>query len=160
MTGYDRPRRATPKPSPSRRTSSPPWPTATRSAIASPSPQCPWLPRASSRRWNGWRARSQAPAASAREGRISPDQWQKIFPENKQLSLRDQRARLAILQRGERCISAAANADALRSCMREQRTAMQQQRRQYMQAMRALFERNGIQMPELGKGPGGKGGGV
>ncbi|MFM7733880.1 MAG: hypothetical protein ACKO6F_10605 [Cyanobium sp.] len=107
----------------------------------------------------GAAAFAQAPAAPAREGRISPDQWQKIFPENKQLSLRDQRARLAILQRGERCISAAANADALRSCMREQRTAMQQQRRQHMQAMRALFERNGIQMPELRKGPGGKGGG-
>lgn len=107
---------------------------------------------------SGAAALAQAPAAPAREGRISEAQWQKIFPEHKQLSLRDQRDRVAILQRGERCISGAADAEALRTCMREQRMAMQQQRRQHMQAMRALFERNGIQMPELRKGPGGKGG--
>ena len=108
---------------------------------------------------SGAAASAQTPAAPARPSRISEAQWQKIFPEHKQLSLRDQRARVAILQSGERCISDAANADGLRTCLREQREAMQQQRRQHMQAMRALFERNGIQMPELRKGPGGKGGG-
>jgi hypothetical protein len=100
---------------------------------------------------------AQTPAAPARSSRISEAQWQKIFPENKQLTLRDQQARSTILQRGQRCVSGAANIDALRTCMREEREAMQQQRRQHMQAMRAMFERNGIAMPELKKGPSDKG---
>ena len=100
-------------------------------------------------------------------GRPTPAQWQKIFPEHRQLALQDHRARLAILQQGERCIAAAGNGDALRACMREERSAMQQQRRQHMDAMRALFERNGMPAPEwknrrggLGGGPGWRGGDV
>ena len=110
---------------------------------------------------SGGVALAQTPAAPApaRQSRISEAQWQKMFPEHKQLSLRDQRARVAISQRGERCLSGAANQDALRTCMREQRDALQEQRRQHMQEMRAMFERNGITMPELKKGPGGKAGG-
>jgi hypothetical protein len=92
-------------------------------------------------------------------GRPTQAQWQKIFPENRQLALQDHRARLAILQKGERCIAAAANADALRACMREERSAMQQQRRQHMEAMRALFERNGMPAPEWKNRRGGPGGG-
>jgi hypothetical protein len=106
---------------------------------------------------SGAAAFAQTPAAPARPSRISEAQWQKIFPEHKQLTLRDQQARTSILQRGQRCVSGAANIDALRTCMREEREAMQQQRRQHMQAMRAMFERNGIAMPELKKGPSGKG---
>ncbi|MEB3165726.1 MAG: hypothetical protein VKO65_03565 [Cyanobacteriota bacterium] len=110
---------------------------------------------------SGGVALAQTPAAPApaRQNRISDAQWQKMFPEHKQLSLRDLRARVEISQRGERCVSGAANQDALRTCMREQRDAMQEQRRRHMQEMRAMFERNGIKMPELKKGPDGKGGG-
>ena len=104
----------------------------------------------------GGAAFAQTPAAPIRPSRITEAQWQKIFPEHKQLTLRDQRARTAILQRGERCVSAAANLDALRTCMREEREATQQQRRQYNDSLRAMFERNGVKMPELRKVPGGK----
>lgn len=92
-------------------------------------------------------------------GRPTPAQWQKIFPEHRQLALQDHRARLAILQQGERCIAAAGNGDALRACMRQERSAMQQQRREHMAAMRTLFERNGMPVPEWKNRRGGPGGG-
>ena len=95
----------------------------------------------------------------ARPGRPTPAQWQKIFPEHRQLVLQDHRSRVAILQKGERCIAAAGNGDALRACMREERSAMQQQRQEHMAAMRALFERNGMPVPEWKNRRGGPGGG-
>lgn len=94
---------------------------------------------------------------------LTPAQWQKVFPEFRQQTLKDNRARIAILQRGERCITAAGSGDALRSCMREERSAMQQQRSESRTAMRQIFERNGIAVPERrwGQGgPGGPGGGI
>ncbi len=107
---------------------------------------------------SGRAAFAQAPAAPIRSSPISEAQWQKIFPEHKQLTLRDQSARSAILQTGERCVAVAANHDALRTCMREERAATMKQRRQYNDSLRAMFERNGVKMPELRKSPGGKGG--
>ena len=95
----------------------------------------------------------------ARPGRPTQAQWQKIFPEHRQLVLQDHRARVAILQKGERCIAAAGNGDALRACMRDERSAMQQQRRQHLDAMRALFERNGMPAPEWKNRRGGPAGG-
>ena len=92
-------------------------------------------------------------------GRLTQAQWQKIFPEFRQQALQDHRARAVILQRGERCIAAASNGDALRTCMREERSAMQQQRQQHRTAMRSLFERNGIAAPEWKNRRGGPGGG-
>ena len=92
-------------------------------------------------------------------GRLTPAQWQKIFPEFRQQALQDHRARAAILQRGERCIAAASDGDALRACLREERSAMQQQRQQHRTAMRNLFERNGIAAPEWKNRRGGPGGG-
>lgn len=92
-------------------------------------------------------------------GRLTPAQWQKIFPEFRQQALQDHRARAVILQRGERCIAAASNGDALRACMREERNAMQQQRQEHRTAMRSLFERNGIPAPEWKNRRGGPGGG-
>lgn len=80
--------------------------------------------------------------------RLTPEQSQKIFPEQRRLALRDHRARIAILQRGESCINAATTPEALRDCMRAQREAMWEQRRQHMGDMRALFERNGLPMPQ------------
>jgi hypothetical protein len=88
---------------------------------------------------------------------ITPAQWQKVFPDFRQQALKDNRARIGILQRGERCISAAGSGDALRSCMREERSAMQQQRSESRTAMRLIFERNGITVPERRWGQGGPG---
>lgn len=84
--------------------------------------------------------------------RPTPAQMQRIFPEQKRLALSDQQARIAILQRGERCLSAAGSSEALRTCMKEQRSASQRQREQHRAAMKALFERNGIPLPQWGKG--------
>ena len=85
-------------------------------------------------------------------GRPTPAQMQKIFPDHKRLAISDQRAHIAILQSGERCLSAAGSSEALRTCMKQQREASQRQRQQHRASMKALFERNGIAMPQWGKG--------
>ncbi|MFM1798006.1 MAG: hypothetical protein RLZZ117_284 [Cyanobacteriota bacterium] len=98
---------------------------------------------------------------------LTPEQRQKIFPEQRRLTLQDHRARIAILQRGESCINGATSPDALRDCMRVQREAMWQQRRQHMSDMRNLYVRNGLPMPQWrrlekpqGPRPGGPGSGA
>lgn len=95
-----------------------------------------------------------APAALAQpvgpnlqELRLTPAQRQKVFPEQRRLALQDHQARMAILQRGERCIEKAANAELLRTCMREEREAMRQQRSQHMERLKALYQRNGLPTP-------------
>lgn len=80
--------------------------------------------------------------------RLTPEQRQKLFPEQRRLALRDHRARIAILKQGESCLTNATSADALRDCMRAQREAMWQQRRQHMGDLQALYERNGLPMPQ------------
>jgi hypothetical protein len=94
--------------------------------------------------------------------RLTPEQRQKVFPEQRRLALQDHSARIAILQRGQSCLEAAKNAETLRNCMRTEREAMRQQRRQHMGSLRALFERNGLPAPpwlQRQGGPGGQGGG-
>ena len=78
---------------------------------------------------------------------LTPEQRQKVFPEQRQMALQDHRARMAILQRGERCIEAATNGEVLRTCMREEREALRQQRRQQMERLKALYDRNGLSIP-------------
>jgi hypothetical protein len=80
--------------------------------------------------------------------RLTPEQRQKIFPDMRRLTLQDHRERIAILRRAESCIDRAANDDALAECMRAQREAMRQQRRQQMSELQALFARNGLPMPQ------------
>ncbi|MEB3259928.1 MAG: hypothetical protein VKP63_04785 [Cyanobacteriota bacterium] len=80
--------------------------------------------------------------------RLTPEQRQKIFPDMRRLTLQDHRERIAILQRAESCITRAASDDALAECMRAQREAMRQQRRQQMSELQALFQRNGLPMPQ------------
>jgi|688.fasta_scaffold202811_2 hypothetical protein len=100
-----------------------------------------------------WAAAAPAfagPEGGSGSGRssLTPEQAAKIFPERRSLAVQDHRARIAILQRGERCISGAANTDALSRCMREERGAMMRQRQEFFGAMRTLYQRNGLQAPE------------
>jgi hypothetical protein len=90
---------------------------------------------------------AQPVGPNLQEPRLTPAQRQKVFPEQRRLALQDHQARMAILQRGERCIDRAANAEVLRTCLREEREAMRQQRRQHMDKLRALYERNGLPTP-------------
>lgn len=99
---------------------------------------------------------AQTPPVPPSQGRLTPAQQQKIFPEQRALLLKDQRARTAILQSGERCVSAATGAEALRTCRKQERRASQNQRQQFWAEMRSLYERNGIPLPERrrgGRGP-------
>jgi hypothetical protein len=93
-----------------------------------------------------------AQAGPSRPARPTPEQMQKIFPEQKRLSIRDQQARMAILREGERCMAAAGSSEAVRTCMKQEREAYQNQRRQHWDAMKALMEKNGIPVPQWGKG--------
>jgi hypothetical protein len=93
-----------------------------------------------------------AQSGPSEAGRPTPAQMQKIFPEQKRLAISDHQARIAILQSGERCLNAAASSEALRTCMKQQRDASQRQRQQHRASMKALFERNGIPLPQWGKG--------
>jgi hypothetical protein len=79
---------------------------------------------------------------------LTPEQRQRIFPDMRRLTLQDHRARIAILQRAESCINRASNDDALAECMRAQREATRQQRRQQMSDLQGLFQRNGLPMPQ------------
>lgn len=80
--------------------------------------------------------------------RLTPEQQQKLFPDQRRLALSDRRARIAILERGQSCVQSAANPEALRNCMRTERQAMREQRRQHMDDVQALFERNGLPAPQ------------
>ncbi|MCP9930834.1 hypothetical protein KBY82_08560 [Cyanobium sp. AMD-g] len=97
---------------------------------------------------------AMAQSGPSAPGRPTPAQMQKIFPEQKRLAISDHQARIAILQSGERCLNAAASSEALRACMKQQREASQRQRQQHRAAMQALFQRNGIPLPQWGKGDG------
>ena len=83
-----------------------------------------------------------------RPQRLTPEQRQKIFPEQRSLAVQDHQARIAILEKGRRCLTAATNADALSDCMRQEREAMQSQRTQHMASMRDLLQRNGLPVPQ------------
>jgi len=105
-------------------------------------------------------AQSSAPLKPKGEGpRLTEAQKQKMFPETRALAAQDHRARIAILQQGERCITAAPNGDGLRSCMRQERDALQNQRQQHRDALRQVFVRNGIPVPDWSQRKGGPGAG-
>ncbi len=101
-------------------------------------------------------AQTSAPLKPKGEGpRLTEAQRQKVFPETRALAAQDHRARIAILQQGERCINAATNGDGLRTCMRQERDALQNQRQQHRDALRQVFVRNGIPVPDWSQRKGG-----
>jgi len=105
-------------------------------------------------------AQSTVPSKPRGEGpRLTEGQRLKVFPETRTLAAQDHRARIAILQQGERCISAATNGDGLRNCMRQERDALQNQRQQHRNALRQMFVRNGIPVPDWSQRKGGRGAG-
>ena len=106
-------------------------------------------------------AQTSAPLKPKGEGpRLTEAQKQKVFPETRALAAQDHRARIAILQQGERCISAAPNGDGLRTCMRQERDALQNQRQQHRDALRQVYVRNGIPVPDWSQRKGSRGAGT
>jgi len=101
--------------------------------------------------------RGQPPAGGVLLPRPTEEQQRRIFPEIRRLAVEDHRARIAILQRGERCSRQASNGDGLRACMREERSQMQTQRQRHRDAVRGVMQRNGIRLPEGRPGGGGYG---
>jgi len=97
------------------------------------------------------------PVGEPGKTRPTKAQMDKIFPEFRNLQLQDRRARIATMQSAERCIQAATNGEALRTCMKQERSATMAERQQHYAAMRQLFERNGLPVPEMGKGGRGAG---
>ena len=95
---------------------------------------------------------------SAPPERLTPAQKEKIFPERKALSVKQQKERSQIQQKSQRCVSAASNQQQLRNCRKDERKANQELRAQYREGMRKIYERNGIEAPVGGPGKGRKGG--
>jgi hypothetical protein len=79
--------------------------------------------------------------------RLTPAQQAKLFPDRKALLLKDQQELIQILQKAERCTRAAGNQASLRTCQQDQRKAQQSLRQQHREAMKALYQRNGITPP-------------
>jgi hypothetical protein len=101
----------------------------------------------------------QGPGSASR---LTPQQQEQLFPEQKQLWLKHAQARIAAMQTGQRCVQAARNAQTFRSCLMQERQSNLELRRTHMADMRALLGRYGIQMPEKPErrwGPDGAGGG-
>lgn len=105
----------------------------------------------------------QAPTALlAQQGpvpgsRLTPQQRQQLFPQQKQLWLQQSRARISSLQTAERCVQAAQTPDALMDCLQRERQSNMRLRRSHWAEMRALYSRYGIQLPEQKKRYGGPG---
>ena len=87
--------------------------------------------------------------------RLSPQQQEQLFPEQKALWLKHQRARISSMQAAEGCVNAARTASTFQTCLRQERQANMALRRSLMDEMRALYGRYGIALPE----PRGQGGG-
>lgn len=92
-------------------------------------------------------AQPAAPGALPLRPQLSPAQQEKLFPQWRSIDQQSVRARLAILQTQERCLAAASNLPALRSCQRQERQALMQQRQRHRLAIAELFARNGITLP-------------
>ena len=89
--------------------------------------------------------------------RLTPQQRQQLFPEQKQLWLQHSRARISALQSAERCMQAAQTPDAFKSCLSRERQTNMSLRHDHREAMRALYGRYGIQLPEQPAHRGGHG---
>lgn len=94
-----------------------------------------------------------AQAIEARPGplRLTPAQQQKLFPELRRLSLQTTQARIAILQKHQRCLAAAGSLEALQGCQRQQRQALIEQQRLQREETGQLLQRLGITAPNAGR---------
>lgn len=88
---------------------------------------------------------------------LSESQKQELFSFQRSNGLKNHSAQIAILQKGERCISAAGTLEALQACRREEWTARRELMSRHREEARALYQRLGIPLPErrAGDGPGG-----
>ena len=104
-------------------------------------------------------ALSAAPALAQAEGgpnpgRLTQAQKQKLFPALRTLQLQSTQARIGILQTSLQCQSGASSMDALRNCQQQERQATMTQRQQNRDAIKRLFDSNGIAMPQPRNKPG------
>lgn len=95
---------------------------------------------------------ADAPGGRGLGPKLTPAQQEAVFPEQKALALRDHRSRISALQDGLRCLENAGNWQALRTCMQQERRGNMEQRRAYWSELRALYARNGINLPQQGWG--------
>ena len=88
--------------------------------------------------------------------KLTESQKQELFKARRGWALRDNAARMAILQKSDRCVQAATDLETLRRCLGDERMA----NRRLMETTRndatALAQRLGIPMPE-GRGEGKRG---
>ncbi len=83
---------------------------------------------------------------------LSETQKAELFRARRDLSLRTYTSQMAILQKGERCVRAARELEALLLCRREEGQARRELINANRQEARAVFERLGLPIPEGRKG--------
>lgn len=86
---------------------------------------------------------SGAPALAAAPP-ISPAQQAAIFPEQKQLVLRDQRDRLQLIQASQRCVTAANTPNQLMGCLVQEHQASQRINAEHHNAMVSILRQHGV----------------
>lgn len=82
--------------------------------------------------------------------KLTPQQQEQLFPGQKALWLKQQRARISAIQTAERCVNAARTPEAFKDCLRQERQANMALRRSHKAQMRELYGRYGIALPESG----------
>ena len=96
------------------------------------------------------------PVTGPERVKLTDTQKQELFKARRGWALRDNAARMAILQKSDRCVQASTDLETLRGCLGDERMA----ERRLMETTRndatALAQRLGIPMPE-GRGPGKRG---
>lgn len=75
---------------------------------------------------------------------ISPAQQAAIFPQQKQLVLRDQRDRLAIIQASLRCANDASDTNQLMGCLVQEHQQSQRLNAEHHSAMLAILRQHGV----------------
>lgn len=83
---------------------------------------------------------SPEPPAAGPGRALTPAQQQQVFPGLRSLAQQSLRARIAILQRQQQCVTTATAPAALRQCHLQERSASQAERRQYREGLRRLLE--------------------
>jgi hypothetical protein len=97
----------------------------------------------------GAAALAQPVGRESRGQRLTPEQQAKIFPDQRRLALQDHQERITILQQGQSCLNGAKDTEALHRCLRKELDALRDQRRRQGEALRAIYQKNGLPAPQF-----------
>lgn len=101
--------------------------------------------------WSIATALTASPAQAAAPP-ISAAQQEAIFPEQKQLVLRDQQDRLQSIEAAQRCVKAATSSPELMGCLVQEHQQSQRISAEHHAAMLAILHSHGVHPPQASGG--------